>query len=277
MENKDFSAIRQNGDLPDPKTVDASGIIADLWEVYCDSVSTLLNSLESAAMDIEAGKNTEENAASIRRILHSLKGDSGVTGLVDIYTLCHEAEFGFEELPSTDGADMILKVKDWITEAITSIKQGDLIEPSDQAKKIQKKTNRIKTLVIDDELVVRKLINIMIGDFCDCTFASDGSKGYEIFKQALENNEPFELITLDIEMPIMNGHETLEMIRKLEKAHHIEGLDGVKVVMSTSLEDSEHVFSAFRGGCEAYVPKTQMEDKLIEEIKNLGIITPQTA
>lgn len=276
MENKDLSMIRRNGDLPDPKTIDASGIIPDLWEVYCDSVSTLLNRLESAAIDIEAGKNTEENAASIRRILHSLKGDSGVTGLPDIYSLCHEAEFGFEELSSTDATDMILKVKDWITEAITSIKQGDIIEVADKVEKTEKKTNRIKTLVIDDELVIRKLINIMIGDFCDCTFAADGSKGYEIFKKALEDEEPFELITLDIEMPIMNGHETLEVIRKLEKSHHIDGLDGVKVVMSTSLEDSEHVFSAFRGGCEAYVPKTQIEDKLIEEIKKLGIITPQT-
>ena len=102
-------------------------------------------------------------------------------------------------------------------------------------------------------------------------------KHRSIFKDALENSQPFELVTLDIEMPTMNGHETLEMIRKLEKHHNIEGLDGVKVVMSTSLDDSKNVFSAFNEGCEAYVPKSQMKDKLIEEIKNLGITTPQTA
>ena len=277
MENKDFSVIRQNGDLPDPKTVDASAIVPDLWEVYYDSTSTLLINLETAAMDIEAGNNIEENAASIRRILHSLKGDSGVTGLTDIYYLCHETEFAFEELASSDATDMILKAKDWIYEAVAFINEGDVTDDKDTPDPTEEDTKMIKALVIDDQLVIRKHIEMLIGDFCDCTFASDGSKGVEAFKNALENSEPFELITLDIEMPIMNGHETLEMIRKIEKDHHIEGLDGVKVIMSTSLDDSKNVFSAFREGCEAYVTKTRMKEKLVDEIKNLGIKTPQTA
>ncbi|MBW8036629.1 MAG: response regulator [Planctomycetes bacterium] len=277
MENKDFSVIRQNGDLPDPKTVDTSAIIPDLWEIYYDSTSTLLSNLEAAAMDIEAGNNIEDNAAAIRRILHSLKGDSGVTGLNDIYELCHETEFAFEELSSSDAADMILKVKDWICEVIDSTRDGNAAEGDGMIEDIAETEKKIKTLVIDDEPVIRKHIEMLIGDFCDCTFASDGGKGFEIFRDALENSQPFELVTLDIEMPIMNGHETLERIRKIEKHHKIEGLDGVKVVMSTSLDDSKNVFSAFREGCEAYVPKNHMKDKLVEEIKNLGIKTPQTA
>ncbi len=276
MENRDFSVIRQNGDLPDAKTIDASGVISDLWEIYYDSVSTLLSSLEVAAMEIEAGNNIEENAASIRRVLHSLKGDSGITGLPDVYSLCHEAEYAFEELAPTDATDMIMKVKDWISEAMASINNGNVIDNSETTEN-GGNTKKIRALVIDDEPVVRKHIEMLIGDFCECTFASDGGKGFEIFRQALEDGDPFELVTLDIEMPIMNGHETLEMIRKLEKHHNIEGLDGVKVVMSTSLDDSKNVFSAFNEGCEAYVPKSQMKDKLIDEIKNLGITTPQTA
>lgn len=277
MENRDFSVIRQNGDLPDPKTVDTSAIIPDLWEVYYDSASTLLSNLESAAMEIEAGNNTEDNAAEIRRILHSLKGDSGVTGLNDIYELCHEAEFAFEKLSSSDATDMVLKVKDWICEVINSATDGNADDVDGLIENIAETNHKIKTLVIDDEPVIRKHIEMLIGDFCDCTFASDGGKGFAIFTNALENSKPFELVTLDIEMPIMNGHETLEMIRKLEKHHKIEGLDGVKVVMSTSLDDSKNVFSAFREGCEAYVPKNHMKDKLVEEIKKLGIKTPQTA
>lgn len=272
MENKDFSVIRQNGDLPDPRTMDATAIVPDLWEVYFDSTSGLLTDLETAAMDIEAGNNADENATAIRRILHSLKGDSGVTGLNEIYELCHQTEFAFEELPSADAAGMILRVKDWIAGVITHINEGNTI-----ADEIEENNKGIKTLVIDDQVVIRKHIEMLIGDFCDCTFASDGSMGVELFRDALENSEPFKLVTLDIEMPIMNGHETLEMIRKIEKQHNIEGLDGVKVLMSTSLDDSKNVFSAFKEGCEAYVPKNQMKEKLVGEIKNLGIKTPQTA
>ena len=73
----------------------------------------------------------------------------------------------------------------------------------------------------------------------------------------------------------MNGHETLAMIRDIEAKKGILGLDGVKVVMTTSLEDSQHIFSSFNEGCEAYVKKIDMEKKLVEEIKKLGIKTPQ--
>ena len=276
MENRDFSVIRQNGDLPDPRTVDASVIVPDLWEVYYDSTSTLLSSLESAAMELEAGKNTEDNVASIKRMLHSLKGDSGVTGLTDVYNLCHETEFAFEELSSSDATDMILKVKDWIGEVLTSVKNGETHEADALVSDSVPMSRKIKTLVIDDQLVIRKNIEMLIGDFCDCTFATDGARGMAAFRDALDNSDPFELVTLDIEMPIMNGHETLEMIRRIEKHHRIEGLDGVKIVMSTSIEDSKNVFSAFKEGCEAYVPKHRMKDKLVEEIRNLGIKTPQT-
>jgi len=273
MDSKKFNVIRENGSLPDPRRIDTSGIISDLWEVYCDSASSGLNKLETAAMALEAGNNPEENAATIRRVLHSLKGDSGVTGLTDIYYLCHEAEYAFEELSSTEATDMILKVKDWITEAVTSIKNGETIKDKPSA---ENNVHLIKTLVIDDQPVIRKHIEILLKDFCECAFADDGSKGLELFEQALQTGRPFELVTLDIEMPVMNGHETLAMIRAIEEKNGILGLDGVKVVMSTSREDSQHIFSAFNEGCEAYVKKIDMEKKLVEEIKKLGIKTPQT-
>ncbi len=276
MSDKDFSAIRKNGQLPDPRRIDGSAIISDLWEVYYDSTSSLLSKLETAAMALESGDNTEENAAAIRRVLHSLKGDSGVTGLTDIYNLCHEAEFAFEELSATDATDMILKVKDWIAAAITCILNGDTVEDEPAGPGKSEESHRIKTLVIDDQKVIRKHIEILLDDFCDCSFAEDGSKGCKLFAQALKDGKPFDLVSLDIEMPVMNGHETLAMIRNIEEQNAISGLDGVKVVMTTSLEDSQHVFSAFKEGCEAYVKKIDMDKKLVEEIKKLGIKTPQT-
>jgi len=273
MDNKEFSVIRENGSLPDPRRIDASGIISDLWEVYYDSASSGLSKLETAAMALEAGDNPEENAASIRRVLHSLKGDSGVTGLIDIYHLCHEAEFAFEELSSSDATDMILKVKDWIADAVECIQNGETIEDEPVE---EDNSHMIKTLVIDDQPVIRKHIEILLRDFCDCTFAEDGKKGCELFEQALNAGEPFDLVTLDIEMPVMNGHEMLAAMRSIEQQKGICGLDGVKVVMSSSLEDSQHIFSAFKGGCEAYVKKIDMEKKLVEEIKKLGLKIPQT-
>ena len=83
---------------------------------------------------------------------------------------------------------------------------------------------------------------------------------------------PFSFVTLDIQMPDMDGHETLAAIRLFEQQHGVEGLDGAKIVMITSQHHSSHIFSAFREGCEAYVIKTNLGEKLPEEMATLGLL-----
>ncbi len=291
MAQLDFSVIRTNGVLPDPGLITIGEIIDDLWEVYVDSATTMLADLEAAAMSLEAGTNVEENSATIRRILHSLKGDSGVSGINDVYTLCHEAEFAFEEITDrSHSADMILKVKDWIEAAITHIANGGNhqnqtfdTEPTQENTTASydepcdsNEPHKIKALVIEDETVCRMRVEMTISAFCDCTYAANGREGFEIFEQHLHAGDPFEMVTLDIQMPEMDGHATLEAIRLIERQHGIDGLDGVKVIMLTSQEESEHVFAAFRQGCESYVVKHTMGENLPKEMAKLGLLKTKT-
>jgi two-component system chemotaxis response regulator CheY len=271
MKSSDFQMIRSNGALPDPSKADISTVIDELWEPYIDSVTTLLSELEEAAMELETGKNTRDNSAKIRRVLHSIKGDSGMSGLMDVYTLCHEAETAFEEIgsPSTR-ADMVLKVKDWIDAVIELVTRGG---PVRETKTEIERSRKIKTLVIDDDQVCRQRVRMLLQEFCDCTYANDGQQGFEQFCTALEGGKPFDLITLDIQMPGMDGHDTLSAIRLMEQRQGIEGLDGVKVIMITSQHQAKHIFSAFREGCEAYVIKADLGDKLPEEMAKLGLLT----
>ena len=311
MNENDFSIVRVNGTLPDPCDIDTDEIVRDLWSAYDDSISSILPELEKVALDYEAGKNVDENAASIRRILHSMKGEAGMCGVMDVYHLCHEAEFGFEEISDhSQAGDMVLKVKDWIEAAVKHLTKNGLPKKrqtpkssteapknSDDSKyskdgqdrrceKDRRNTtndrrvgrwsdgSKIKTLVIDDSDVCRKMIDILLKDYCDCEFACDGREGFELFKRDLHSDEPFRLITLDIQMPEMDGHETLEAIRKYESDNGIYGLDGTKIIMTTSQEEREHVFGAFRKGCEAYVIKP-MGNKLLEEMNKLSLLKIQ--
>jgi two-component system chemotaxis response regulator CheY len=309
MNENDYSVVRVNGTLPDPCTIDTDEIVRDLWPAYDDSISSILPELEKVALDYEAGKNVDENAASIRRILHSMKGEAGMCGVMDIYHLCHEAEFGFEELKDhSEAGDMVLKVKDWIEAAVTHLTKNGLPKQTTTQKDSSSNSNsddkyseegqdrrrnndrrettndrrvgrwsdgtKIKTLVIDDSDVCRKMVDILLKDYCDCEFACDGLEGFELFKRDLHSDEPFRLITLDIQMPKMDGHETLEAIRKYESENGIYGLDGVKIIMTTSQEEREHVFGAFRKGCEAYVIKP-MGEKLLAEMNRLSLLKIQ--
>ncbi|MHC5059786.1 MAG: response regulator [Planctomycetota bacterium] len=279
MNEKDFSVVRSNGPLPAPEKVDASGVIEDLWLAYVDSATSLLSKLEAAAMALETGEDVDTHAGSIRRILHSIKGESGMAGLMDVYSLCHETEFGFEELADNQRADMILKVKDWIEAVIKHIsvchfpsgknEKRKNISPENKPSPAKDKL-KIYTLIIEDDLVCRELIKALLAGHCNCTTGNDGQKGFELFKKAFEAGRPYQMITLDIQMPKMDGHEVLKAIRQFESKHGVEGLDGAKVIMTTSMDNSEHVFSSFRQGCEAYVIKP-VGSKLIEEMGKLGL------
>lgn len=291
MAQVDYSVIRTNGDLPDPAVVKVGEIIEELWEVYVDSATTMLADIEQAAMSLEAGNNVEENSATIRRILHSLKGDSGVSGIHDVYRLCHETEFAFEEIADlSQSADMILRVKDWIEAAINHISSGDSQQqdvtdvetveqndaPSFDDSGDANDPNKIKALIVDDEAVCRMRVEMIASDFCNFTIATNGREGFEIFERELIAGNPFKLVTLDIEMPEMDGHATLEAIRLLERQNDINGLDGAKVIMLTSRGEAEHVFAAFRQGCESYVVKRDMGEKLPEEMAKLGLLKTKT-
>lgn len=131
---------------------------------------------------------------------------------------------------------------------------------------------KLKALVIDDDTVCRERLKMLMQDFFDCTFACNGREGLLMYKKSLQEGAPYQLITLDINMPEMNGHETLEAVRKLEEQHGIQGLDVVKVIMTTSENSSNHVFAAFREGCEAYVVKADMGDKLLDAVVQLGLL-----
>ena len=273
MDGREFSRIILSGELPAPEAVAVENIVEDVFSTYVEEVDSLLMRLEEAALSLESGNDLNEALAEVRRVLHSIKGDSGMCGVTGVHDVCHELESFLDELLRQGSlADVLLKVKDWI-EAVTRHLSGiDIAEAKKQKVIENKRKPRRKALVVDDDVVCRDRLKMLLSDFFDCTFACDGREGLALYEQSLERQERFELITLDINMPEMNGHETLEAIRKAEENRGIGGLDGVKVIMTTSENSSKHVFAAFREGCEAYVIKTEMGAKLLDAVVQLGLL-----
>jgi chemotaxis protein histidine kinase CheA len=121
MENKDFSGIRNNGQLPDPNEIEIPADIGDILGDYIESTTSMIEELEQAALSYEANNNRQENSAIIKRILHKIKGESSMVGIDQMSEFCHQAEFAFEELGENERPDMLLKFKDWVSVAMNSI------------------------------------------------------------------------------------------------------------------------------------------------------------
>lgn len=105
-----------------------------------------------------------------------------------------------------------------------------------------------------------------------CDMAVDGEEALEAFKIAMKEQEPYDLICLDIMMPKKDGQTVLKEIRQFEEEHNITGLGGVKVIMTTALNDPKNILEAFKSQCEAYIPKPISKHKLLEEMRALNLI-----
>lgn len=135
----------------------------------------------------------------------------------------------------------------------------------------------MKCLIVEDDFLSRRMLQVYLSDYADCSIACNGREGIEAFVEALESKEPYDLVCLDIMMPAMDGHEVLTHLRRIEADHGIGGLDGAKVIMTTALDDAANILGAFRTGCEAYVVKPIEKAKLIGEMKKLGLFTATNA
>src|SRR5512133_1255029 len=124
-------------------------------------------------------------------------------------------------------------------------------------------------LIIEDDVTSGKVLSRILQRYGTVTITTNGRLGLDSFKDALNNNSPYDLIFLDIMMPEIDGQEVLREIRKTEEMLGICGFDGVKILMTTALDDNKNIMQAFRSQCEGYLVKPILKDKVHAEIKRL--------
>ncbi|MBA4419390.1 MAG: response regulator, partial [Syntrophus sp. (in: bacteria)] len=82
----------------------------------------------------------------------------------------------------------------------------------------------------------------------------------------------YDLLCLDIMMPHFDGQQVLEAIRSFEKKKGADCPRGVKIIMTTALDDYNHIMKAFRGQCDAYLAKPIEKVRLVQEMGKLGLL-----
>ncbi len=130
----------------------------------------------------------------------------------------------------------------------------------------------MKFLIVDDDFDSRKMIQKILKPYGDCDVAVDGEEGVEAFRAALKEGDGYDLISLDIMMPNMDGQQCLREIREIEKELSVAPERMVKVIMITGLDDSQEVHDAFfLGDATSYIVKPLRKQILLDEIRALGL------
>ena len=94
----------------------------------------------------------------------------------------------------------------------------------------------------------------------------------DAFELAMDEGEPYDLVCLDIMMPVLDGYQALRAIRGAEKDRGIAEEDSAVIIMTTALSEGENVNKAFDLGCVAYANKPIDEAKFESVLNKLGML-----
>ena len=89
----------------------------------------------------------------------------------------------------------------------------------------------MRILIVEDDFASRKFMMNFMSAYGDCDGTVDGMEAVEAYMMALEDEQPYDLICLDVMMPVMDGYQVLNTIRNMEKQRGIEGDDRVKICL----------------------------------------------
>ena len=130
----------------------------------------------------------------------------------------------------------------------------------------------MKILLAEDDFATRKFMLNFLSRYGECDVTVDGMEAVDAFMMALEDGEPYDLICLDIMMPVMDGYQALVGIRNLEKEKNVPAEQAVKVIMTTALNEERNVKMAFELGCTVYSGKPIEKDRYEQALKKLELI-----
>ncbi len=130
----------------------------------------------------------------------------------------------------------------------------------------------MKVGIVDDNFRIIQVTRDKLALFDDVEIAMVATSGKECLEY-LESNSLLDILLMDIEMPELNGIETVEICKK--KYPHI------KVIMFTVVDAEENVFKSVLAGANGYLLKEIEADKLhaaLVDTQNGGaIMSPSIA
>ena len=137
-----------------------------------------------------------------------------------------------------------------------------------------KMSKDFRILIADDLEINRDLLEKILAGYGNFDFAENGQETLDRYKASCQNKTPYDLILLDILMPIMDGQQALKAIRAHEAQVGIPGNEQVKVIMVSTLGDWDNVLESYKeGGAEEYIVKPITKRKVLEVIdKAMGLV-----
>ncbi len=118
---------------------------------------------------------------------------------------------------------------------------------------------KLDVLIVDDSNTMRKIMASIFEELGHRVIAeaNNGRKAVEMYKEFSP-----DLVTMDIQMPDINGVDAIKRIRNIDKK--------AKIIMITAQGQKETVLEAIKSGAKDYVLKPITKEKIKESLKKIS-------
>ncbi len=242
--------------------IDSSKTIVEDWLKKVENDKALTSIIKDAIADLPRHLKRLEtvildnNNTRIQEISHELMGSTGNLGMIEIYELLKELNSGIKnkEIDNNKISSIFQSVK----KIVSGIPEEYLEEFATELLPVEGDKIDINILTADDSSVNRLLIEAMLSSiYIESDFAENG---FEVLEK-LENKK-YDILLLDIQMPQMDGIETIKWIRKNEK---YKDLYVFAVTANAMRGDAQKYLDL---GCNDYISKPIQKDIFLKKIEH---------
>src|SRR5579864_5148995 len=117
----------------------------------------------------------------------------------------------------------------------------------------------IRIVLVDDHPIVREGLHALLETQTDFQIIAECANGEETL-QIAETLQP-DLILLDLEMPILDGVETIRRLKNLRL------LPDPRIIVFTAFDDDDRIIHAIQAGANGYLLKDAQRDEIFKAIR----------
>jgi two-component system chemotaxis response regulator CheY len=121
----------------------------------------------------------------------------------------------------------------------------------------------LKVLIADDHFLTHEFVRNALyeSNITDIQHAADGNEAIDLVQKARDSGQPYDIVFLDWNMPMVSGLDVLSYFRA--KPEYAD----TAFVMLTAESEQQNIMKAIKSGATAYIIKpvsaTQLEEKMI--------------
>ena len=130
----------------------------------------------------------------------------------------------------------------------------------------------MKTLIVDDAEADRVVVQTILLKYSECDFAGNGKEAIDAFQCAWTAGDPYDLVCLDIQMPILDGFEALKLLREMEGAMNVSDDERCRIFMITGHTTVTGRDRARTLGCDAYFLKPIRPGLFMNRVQTFGLL-----